>query len=60
MRTGESRIWGVFQQTGNNAIAIGNDVGISFASEPGIVRWTKIIEIAPGTGGGRWQQMRDW
>jgi multidrug resistance efflux pump len=53
MRTGEAKIWGVFQQTGNNAITIGSDVGIAFASEPGVVRWTKIAEIAPGTGSGQ-------
>jgi hypothetical protein len=59
MRTGESRIWGVFQQTGNNVIAIGSKVGIAFASEPGVVRWTKIIEIAPvALAVDRWPQMR--
>jgi multidrug resistance efflux pump len=53
IRTGEARLWGVFQQNGQSAIQVGSDVGISFASEPGVVRWTKILEIAPGTSGGQ-------
>lgn len=53
IRTGEARFWAVFQQNGRQAIAVGADVGISLSSEPGVIRWTKIIEIAPGTASGQ-------
>lgn len=53
IRTGEAHIWGVFQQNGQQAIEVGADVGISLSSEPGVVRWTKIIAIAPGTPSGQ-------
>lgn len=53
IRTGEARIWGVFEQNGQQAIKVGADVGVSLSSEPGVIRWTKITEIAPGTASGQ-------
>jgi multidrug resistance efflux pump len=48
IRFGKARIWGVFKQNGLQAIKVGANVGISFRSEPGIIRWTQVTEIAPG------------
>ena len=53
IRPGEASLWGVFQQSGLKAIAAEAEVGIALASEPGVVRWTKIIEVLPGTAGGQ-------
>jgi len=53
IRTDEARIWGVFQQNGHQAIKVGADVGISLSSEPGVVHWTKVLEISLGTEGGQ-------
>lgn len=53
IRTGDARIWGVFQQNGGQVIEVSADVDISLNSEPGVIHWTKIIEIAPGTASGQ-------
>ena len=52
-RTGEVRIWRVFQQNGWRAKKVGSDVAIAMLNQPGKVYWSKIVEIAPGTGGGQ-------
>jgi RND family efflux transporter MFP subunit len=52
IRFNKARIWGVFKQNGLNAIKEGANVGISFRSQPGIIHWTQVIEIAPGIDDG--------
>ena len=53
VRAGDARIWGVFQQNGGGAIKVGTDVAIAMRYEPGVVRWSKILEVAPATSGGQ-------